>query len=100
MPATIGIINGRIKVGLTDEQFEILAKQPSHVPTIKTSRRDFGHVLGKKLNGGTTVAGTTIIANLVGIEIFATGAIGDYNYLVRYSDLGFFMNKAVKHYHL
>lgn len=63
-------------MGLTNEHFEILAKQPSQIPTIKTSRRDFGYVLGKKLNGGTTVAGTTVIANLVGIETFATGAIG------------------------
>lgn len=65
-------------MGLTDDQFEMIAKQPSQIPTIKTSRRDFGYVLGKKLNGGTTVAGTIIIANLVGIETFATGAIGNF----------------------
>lgn len=64
-------------MGLTDEQFEILAKQPSQIPTIKTSRCDLGFVLGKKLNGGTTVAGATVIANSVGIKTFATGAIGN-----------------------
>lgn len=46
------------------------------INVIKTSRRDFAHVLGSKLNGGTTVAGTIICADLVGIKIFATGGIG------------------------
>lgn len=46
------------------------------VKTIKTSRRDLAYVLSKNLIGGTTVAGTLIIANLVGINIFATGGIG------------------------
>lgn len=43
---------------------------------IKTSRRDFSYVLGMNLNGGTTVAGTVICAELCGIKIFATGGIG------------------------
>lgn len=43
---------------------------------IKTSRRDFPYVLGKELNGGTTVASTVICAELCGIKIFATGGIG------------------------
>lgn len=44
--------------------------------TLKTSRRDLAYVLSKKLNGGTTVAGTLICANMVGIKVFATGGIG------------------------
>lgn len=48
--------------------------------TVKTSRRDLAYVLSKKWNGGTTVAGTLIIANLVGINIFATGGIGMHIY--------------------
>lgn len=44
--------------------------------TVKTSRRDFAYVLGQRLNGGTTVAGTLICAQLCGIKIFATGGIG------------------------
>lgn len=76
MPATIGIIDGKIKVGLNAEEFEILARNDSEVPTIKTSRRDLAYVLSKKYNGGTTVAGTIIVANAVGIDVFATGGIG------------------------
>lgn len=44
--------------------------------TVKTSRRDFAYVLSKGLNGGTTVSGTILTANLVGIDVFATGGIG------------------------
>lgn len=43
---------------------------------VKTSRRDFAYVLGKRMNGGTTVAGTIICAELCGIKMFATGGIG------------------------
>lgn len=43
---------------------------------VKTSRRDFAYVLSKGLNGGTTVSGTIIVANLIGIDVFATGGIG------------------------
>lgn len=45
-------------------------------PTIKTSRRDLAIVLSRRWNGGTTVAGTLIVADLVGIRVFATGGIG------------------------
>lgn len=78
IPATIAIINGRIKVGLTNEELEQLAElgEKEKFKTIKTSRRDLAYVLSKNWNGGTTVAGTLIIANLVGIKIFATGGIG------------------------
>lgn len=81
-------------MGLTDEQFEILAKQPNQIQTIKTSRRDFGYVLSKKLNGGTTVAGTVVIANLVGIETFATGAIGNFRSIFRFDIMN---NNAFKY---
>lgn len=50
-------------------------KEPC-TPTVKTSRRDLAYVLSQKWNGGTTVAGTLIIANTVGIKVFATGGIG------------------------
>ncbi|KAJ4437356.1 hypothetical protein ANN_17497 [Periplaneta americana] len=74
VPATIAIIGGRIKVGLDPE---ILADFASlNVPAIKTSRRDFPYVLSKGLNGGTTVAGTIMVANTVGIKVFATGGLG------------------------
>lgn len=76
IPATIGIIDGRIKVGLTDDQFEILASKKNGKETFKTSRRDLSFILSNGANGGTTVAATTFISNSVGIKIFATGGIG------------------------
>lgn len=73
-PATIAIINGVIKVGLTDEEIDFLAKEARKV--CKVSRRDIAYVVSHKLNGATTVASTMIIADMVGIRIFATGGIG------------------------
>ncbi len=73
VPATIGIINGKLKVGLNSEEIEHMAKSKD---VIKVSRRDIPFVISKKLDGATTVAGTMIIANLVGIKVFATGGIG------------------------
>ncbi len=72
-PATIGIIDGVIKVGLEDEDLEKLAKGEN---VLKVSKRDFGYCLSKKLTGATTVSGTMVIANHVGINVFATGGIG------------------------
>jgi len=73
VPATIAIMDGRIKVGLTSEEIEALGK--SH-DAVKTSRRDIPFILVKGLTGATTVASTMIIASLAGIKIFATGGIG------------------------
>jgi pseudouridine-5'-phosphate glycosidase len=67
-------LNGKIKIGLTGHELKELANCDTKV--IKTSRRDLAYVLSKKLNGGTTVAGTLICAQLCGIDIFATGGIG------------------------
>lgn len=61
-------------MGLELNHIEALAKNGLNI--IKTSRRDLTYVLSKGLSGGTTVSGTTIIANVVGIEVFATGGIG------------------------
>lgn len=73
VPATIGIIGGRIKVGLTEEEINYLAKAKN---VVKVSRRDFPMVVSKKLDGATTVAGTMIAAEQAGIRIFVTGGIG------------------------
>ncbi|KAH8412284.1 hypothetical protein KR009_000987 [Drosophila setifemur] len=75
IPATIGILDGRIKVGLTREELTTLAKKPRD-QVIKCSRRDLPFVVAKKQSGGTTVAATMIIAHEVGIKVFATGGIG------------------------
>lgn len=74
IPATIAILKGRIKIGLS--RSELMELADGKAETIKTSRRDFPYVLGRNLNGGTTVAGTVICAELCGIKIFATGGIG------------------------
>lgn len=73
-PATIAILNGRITIGLNNNELEHIGKLKSDV--IKTSRRDFAHVVGNKLNGGTTVSGTLVAAQMAGIRVFATGGIG------------------------
>ncbi|XP_017075888.2 pseudouridine-metabolizing bifunctional protein C1861.05 [Drosophila eugracilis] len=75
IPATIGILDGRIKVGLTREELTTLAKKPRE-QVIKCSRRDLPFVVSRRQSGGTTVAATMIIAHRVGIKVFATGGIG------------------------
>ena len=74
IPATIALIDGKIKVGLTQDELTFLAKEGTKV--IKTSRRDIPYVLAHKLTGATTVAATMIAAEKAGIAIFATGGIG------------------------
>jgi len=73
VPATIAILGGRIKVGLSKDEIEYLGKAKN---VIKTSRRDIPFIVSKKLDGATTVASTMIIAALAGIKVFATGGIG------------------------
>ncbi len=74
IPATIALLDGKIKIGLSDKEIEFLAKQATHV--MKTSRRDMAYVLANALSGATTVATTMIAAQLAGIKVFATGGIG------------------------
>lgn len=73
VPATIAIIDGRICVGLNDEQLELLGASPD---ALKVSRRDLPYVLSTGKLGATTVAATMICAQLAGIEVFVTGGIG------------------------
>ncbi|NPD47811.1 MULTISPECIES: pseudouridine-5'-phosphate glycosidase [unclassified Lentimicrobium] len=72
-PATICIIDGRLKVGLSEEELEFLGTAKD---VAKVSRRDLPFIVAKKLNGATTVATTMIIAEMAGIEVFVTGGIG------------------------
>ena len=74
VPATIAVINGRLKAGLSEEEITILGKQGLNVT--KVSRRDLPVVVANKQNGATTVAATMIIAELAGIRVFATGGLG------------------------
>ncbi len=73
IPATIAIIKGRLKIGLTKEEIEFLATNDE---IKKISRRDLAVAVSQKLSGSTTVASTMIIANLAKIAVFATGGIG------------------------
>ena len=72
-PATIAILDGRLKIGLAREEIEHLGKAEN---VVKTSRRDIPFVVAKKMDGATTVASTMILAAMAGISIFATGGIG------------------------
>ena len=74
VPATIAIIGGKLKVGLTPDEITYLGKKGLSVT--KASRRDLPILIARKEDGATTVAATMIIANLAGISVFATGGIG------------------------
>lgn len=73
VPATIAIIDGKIKIGLTDDELEFLGTSRD---IEKVSRRDLPYVVAMKKHGATTVAGTMICAEMAGIRVFATGGIG------------------------
>lgn len=72
-PATIALLDGTIRLGLTDEELIRLSESSA---ALKVSHRDFATAILKKMNGGTTVAGTMHAAQAAGIRIFATGGIG------------------------
>lgn len=73
VPATVAVIGGKFKAGLTDDELELLGK---HGDVLKLSRRDLPRALMTGQPGATTVASTMIIAAMAGIRIFATGGIG------------------------
>ena len=72
-PATIAVIDGKIKIGLSKEELEYMAKAKN---VLKLSRMDLAYALSKKMDGATTVAATMICAHLAGISVFATGGVG------------------------
>ncbi|WP_283115510.1 pseudouridine-5'-phosphate glycosidase [Intestinimonas timonensis] len=74
VPATIAILGGRLKAGLTPEEIEYLGKKGHEVT--KASRRDLAVLVSKGADGATTVTTTMMIAYMAGIQIFATGGIG------------------------
>ena len=73
VPATVGVLGGKAQVGMNPADIQLLAQDQD---VIKVSRRDFSRAALKKLNGGTTVAGTITALHRAGIEVFATGGIG------------------------
>ena len=74
VPATIAVIGGKLKAGLTHAEIEYLGKKGQTVT--KASRRDLPVLVARGADGATTVATTMIIAHLAGIQVFATGGIG------------------------
>ena len=74
VPATIAILGGRLKVGISKEEIDYLGKKGLGV--IKASRRDIPVLVAKKEDGATTVATTMMIAAMGGVKVFATGGIG------------------------
>ena len=74
VPATIAIIGGRLKAGLSKDEIEYLGKSGRNVAN--TSRRDIAALVARKADGATTVTTTMMIAHMAGISIFATGGIG------------------------
>ena len=74
VPATIAIIGGRLKAGLTAEEIEYFGKKGQAIA--KASRRDLAVLCARGQDGATTVTTTMIIAHMAGISIFATGGIG------------------------
>lgn len=77
VPATTCFFGGQALVGASKEQITQLAESITTAnKPVKVSRRDIPHVLSKKLLGGTTIAGTMILAERAGIDVFATGGLG------------------------
>ena len=74
VPATIAVIGGRLKAGLTPEEIEYFGKKGQAIA--KASRRDLAVLFARGQDGATTVTTTKIIAHMAGIKIFATGGIG------------------------
>ena len=73
IPATIAVVEGRIKIGLSNLELEQFAQGTK---TVKVSSRDLPLAISQKQDGGTTVAATMICARMAGISIFVTGGIG------------------------
>ena len=74
VPATIAIIGGKLKAGLTAEEIEYFGKKGQAIT--KASRRDLAVICARGMDGATTVTTTMIIAHMAGIKVFATGGIG------------------------
>lgn len=72
-PATVGVIEGKVHIGLSSKELDFLSQSKT---SVKVSRRDLPYVISKRLSGGTTVSATMIAAHWAGIPVFVTGGIG------------------------
>ena len=82
IPATIAIINGQMRAGLSDDEIDYLGKKGREVA--KVSRRDLPVIIAEKKDGATTVTTTMMIAHMAGIDVFATGGIGGVHLTLEY----------------
>ena len=78
IPATIGVIDGRVQIGMVAAQLSLLASSSDELA--KISLRDFAPSIASMKSGGTTVSGTMFAAYTAGIRVFATGGIGGVHY--------------------
>lgn len=69
VPATVGLINGRVKIGLESSELDRLADPGNSKSVVKVSRRDIGAAMAMKKDGGTTCSGTMVFAELAGIKV-------------------------------
>lgn len=81
VPATIALLDGKIRIGMPTQELDHALAHPEGIPprqqpSVKVSRRDLAPALAFNRAGGTTVAGTMVIAHSVGIDSFVTGGIG------------------------
>jgi len=73
VPATIAVVGGRVKIGLSEDELERLGRASD---VLKLSRADLPHAVASRHDGATTVAATMLLADLAGVRVFATGGIG------------------------
>lgn len=73
VPATVAVLHGRPRVGLSADDLELLGSDPA---VRKVSVRDLGHVIARREHGATTVASTMRLASLAGVRVFVTGGLG------------------------
>ena len=73
VPATIAVVGGRVKIGLSEDELERLGRASD---VLKLSRADLPHAVASRHDGATTVAATMLLADLAGLRVFATGGIG------------------------
>ena len=80
-PATIAVLSGKVRVGMNPDEIKELANMGG---VRKISRRDFAGAVAAKASGGTTVAGSLVVADKIGIKTFATGGIGGVHRQIPY----------------
>src|SRR3954454_14119326 len=73
VPATVALVDGAVRVGLSEDDLVRVAEGPD---VVKSSARDLGPVLSRGLTGATAVAATAYLAHRAGIRLFATGGLG------------------------